>query len=121
MIDDLVKSSGNARVEVMALDLSDLSSVAAFAVSFKKRNLPLHLLITNAGVMACPQGKTKDGFELQIGTNHFGHFFLTTLLLDVLIASKPSRIVSVASLGHQFSAVNIDDINFSKPGSYVRR
>jgi len=69
-------------LEFMKLDLGDLSSVREFAKNFLEKNIPLHFLINNAGIMMVPYNKTKDGFESQLGTNHLGHFLLTNLLLD---------------------------------------
>lgn len=83
--------------EGMDLDLSDLASVRAFAAAFLARHTRLDCLINNAGVMMPPYGKTKDGFEMQLGVNHLGHFLLTLLLKDVLEKSAPSRVVCVAS------------------------
>lgn len=78
---------------------------------FKKCETKLHILMNNAGVMAIPgRQTTKDGLELQIGTNHFGHFLLTNLLLDLLKASAPARIINVSSLAHKFGQINRDDI-----------
>ncbi|XP_075469634.1 retinol dehydrogenase 12 isoform X2 [Ascaphus truei] len=74
----------------------------------------IHILINNAGVMICPYSKTEDGFEMQIGTNHFGHFLLTYLLLDLLKQSAPSRIVNVSSLAHLFGKINFDDLHSEK-------
>eukprot|EP01027_Heterolobosea_sp_BB2_P002722 GEZU01004092.1.p2 GENE.GEZU01004092.1~~GEZU01004092.1.p2 ORF type:complete len:248 (-),score=81.92 GEZU01004092.1:97-840(-) len=86
----------------MPLDLSSLDSVKQFAdMVVKQRKLPVNLLINNAGIMATPYQETKEGFELQFGTNHLGHFLLTKLLLDTLEANKPSRIVVVASDSHE--------------------
>ncbi|CAF5088224.1 unnamed protein product [Rotaria sp. Silwood1] len=73
----------------MELDLSSLQSVRDFVNRFRGRNLPINILICNAGVMACPYGKTVDGFETQFGTNHLGHFLLTTSLIPELKAGKP--------------------------------
>jgi WW domain-containing oxidoreductase len=81
----------------MQLDLSDLASVKAFAEGFLALNLPLHILINNAGIMACPKDFTKDGFEYQFGVNHLGHFLLVQLLTEKVKASAPSRIVIVSS------------------------
>lgn len=102
---------------IIRLDLGDLSSVRDFATKFKEQFSELHVLVNNAGVMAGPFNKTKDGFELQIGINHFGHFLLTELLLDVLKTSSPSRIVSVSSCFHDVAMgkkghVDLEDINF---------
>jgi NAD(P)-dependent dehydrogenase (short-subunit alcohol dehydrogenase family) len=89
--------AGSGTLEVQALDLSDLASVKRFSDAWLKSERPLHLLINNAGVMATPESKTAQGFELQLGTNHLGHFALTTELLPALERSKPARIVVVSS------------------------
>ncbi len=103
------------KVEVMALDLSDLGSIRSFAAMFKSAYPRLDLLINNAGVMAVPFMKTRDGFEMQIGTNHLGHFALTGQLFDRLQATAGSRIVNVASLAHRWTrALNLDDLNFER-------
>jgi NAD(P)-dependent dehydrogenase (short-subunit alcohol dehydrogenase family) len=99
------------------LDLSELASVRAFAAAWGDR--PLNVLINNAGVMACPQTYTKDGFEMQIGTNHFGHFLLTLLLVPALKAGakqlgRPSRVVCLSSIGHRRSPIMFEDMNFKK-------
>jgi retinol dehydrogenase-12 len=99
VIDEIKKATPGAKVEFLALDLADLASVRAAAKAFLAKNLPLHGLINNAG-LAGQRGLTKDGFELTFGTNHLGHFLFTTLLLDKLKASGPSRIVNVASEAH---------------------
>ena len=69
----------------MELDLASLASIWKFVMNFKKKGLPLHILVNNAGIMIPPYSKTEDGFELQFGVNHLGHFALTNLLLDDLI------------------------------------
>ena len=81
---------------------------------FHEAESNLDILINNAGVMACPKSYTKDGFEMQIGVNHLGHFLLTNLLMDCIIASAPSRIVVVSSSGHAFTDINKDDLNSRK-------
>jgi NAD(P)-dependent dehydrogenase (short-subunit alcohol dehydrogenase family) len=83
----------DAQLEVHELDLASLASIHAFAGSFLAQHDRLDVLIDNAGVMACPQDATLDGFEMQFGTNHLGHFLLTTLLLPALLAGTPSRVV----------------------------
>lgn len=108
----------DARLEVRALDLGDLSSVRAFAKDFLADHDALHLLINNAGVMNTPQGKTKDGFETQIGVNHLGHFLLTALLTDVLKKSAPSRVVVLSSCYHDKAMgregeIVLDDLHFA--------
>jgi len=118
VVEELKKSTNNQHIESLELDLSSLASVREFAEKFNAKKVPLNYLINNAGVMACPQGKTKDGFETQIGTNHFGHFLLTNLLIPRLIEGAPSRVVSVASSAHTFSPIRWDDINWEK-GPYT--
>jgi NAD(P)-dependent dehydrogenase (short-subunit alcohol dehydrogenase family) len=99
-----------AKVEAMPLDLANLASVRAFAESFKAKYPRLDLLLNNAGVMAIPQAKTRDGFEMQMGTNHLGHFALTGLLLDSLKAAPEPRVISVASQAHRWTiGMDLDD------------
>jgi len=90
---------GSKQVELMLLDLSDLDSVRRFVDDFRAKQLPLHILINNAGIMDPPYGLTKRGHESQFGTNHLGHFLLTTLLLDEIKEYK-ARVVTVSSLAH---------------------
>ncbi len=99
----------SADLELRSLDLASLASVRAFAASFLDHHASLQVLIANAGVMACPPGKTVDGFETQLGTNHLGHFLLTNLLTPALLAGAPSRVVVLTSFGHRFGAVDLDD------------
>ncbi len=108
------KVKQGADVAVMELDLGDLSSVRKFADNFRKQYKRLDLLINNAGVMAPPRGETADGFELQFGTNHLGHFALTLLLLDMLKRVPGSRIVTVSSGAHSFGMLDFDDLNWEK-------
>jgi NAD(P)-dependent dehydrogenase (short-subunit alcohol dehydrogenase family) len=104
--DDIQRASGNADVELLELDLSDLQSVRRCASQFLDRGLPLHLLINNAG-LAGARGKTKSGFEIAFGVNHVGHFLLNQLLEPRLRESAPARIVTVASKAH-YRAKGID-------------
>ncbi len=97
-------------VRVLELDLSDLGSVRAFADRFAREFDRLDVLINNAGVMMPPYSKTTDGFEIQMGTNHLGHFALTGQLLDLLQAADSSRIVNVSSLAHRFGEIDFDDL-----------
>jgi len=98
----------------MIVDLANLKSVREFAEKFNTGYDKLNLLINNAGVMIPPYSKTTDGFELQFGTNHLGHFSLTALLFDKLKATLNSRIVNVASMAHKYGNINFDDLNWEK-------
>src|SRR6266849_5242351 len=109
---EIVASSPTADVEVMALDLSNLASIRGFADAFHMRHQALDVLCNNAGVMAIPYRLTADGFEMQFGTNHLGHFALTGLLLDRLLATKGSRVVNVSSTGHRFGKIRFDDLQW---------
>jgi len=102
------RAAPRAEVEVGALDLADLSSVRSFAAEHRDR--PLDLLINNAGVMAVPPRRTADGFELQMGTNHLGHFALTGLLLPALLRAKAPRVVTVSSVMHWWGSLNFADL-----------
>jgi NAD(P)-dependent dehydrogenase (short-subunit alcohol dehydrogenase family) len=101
-----------AVLESLELDLASLAAVRRAAATFLARHERLHLLINNAGVMATPLQRTADGFELQLGTNHLGHFVLTCLLAPALLAGAPARIVNLSSGGHVISDVHWDDPNF---------
>jgi len=89
-----------AAVEVMEVDLASLASVRAFADAFHKQHQRLDVLCNNAGVMALPYRRTADGFEMQFGTNHLGHFALTGLLMDLLMGTPNSRVVTVSLAAH---------------------
>ena len=108
----IADESKNAAVEVMELDLSSLASVRAFAERFHSQRRELHVLVNNAGVMALPYRKTADGFEMQFGTNHLGHFALTGLLLDRLLATDGARVVTVASGAHRMGRIRFDDLQW---------
>ncbi len=108
------ESTGSRGVEVEELELGSLTSIRAFAERFLSHHDALQILVNNAGVMACPFGKTADGFELQFGTNHLGHFLLTGLLAPALLKGAPARVVSVSSRGHQMSPVVFEDIPFEQ-------
>ncbi len=105
----------DAQLEPAILDLASLASIRAFAQSFLDRSRPLDLLINNAGVMALPTRQlTADGFELQIGTNHLGHFALTGLLLPAIIAAPAARIVTVSSIAHRGGSIRLHDLNWTR-------
>ncbi|NEW46313.1 oxidoreductase [Nocardia cyriacigeorgica] len=102
----VVANEIGARAEVRRLDLADLSSVREFAASIDRADV----LINNAGVMGVPYGRTADGFEMQIGTNHLGHFALTGLLLGRIA----DRVVTVSSGAHAMGAIDLDDLNWQR-------
>ncbi len=102
-----------AEVAVMHLDLGDLASVRQFASEFTGRFDRLDILINNAGVMVPPYSKTKDGFELQFGTNHLGHFALTAHLLPIFMATPLSRVVSVSSIAARKGRINFKNLDGS--------
>ena len=112
--DGIREATGNERLEVRALELDVPDSVRAFAKGWLADHDELNLLINNAGVMACPEGRNAEGWEQQFATNHVGHFLLTALLAPALKAGAPARIVNVSSGGHRFSDVNYDDMHFEK-------
>ena len=105
-------ATGNAAVEVEELELGSVTSIRNFAERFLERHASLNILINNAGVMACPFDKTEDGFELQFGTNHLGHFLMTCLIAPALERGGPARVVSLSSRAHTMSDVFFDDVNF---------
>src|SRR5271156_349363 len=99
-------------IELVQLDLASLKSVRACADALVKAGKPFDVVIANAGVMACPQGKTSDGFETQFGTNHLGHFVFVNRIASLL--KSGSRLVNLSSAGHRFSDVDLDDPNFER-------
>src|SRR5487761_1334158 len=107
----ITASTGNRRVFVAPLDLADRASVAAFVASWDG---PLHILVNNAGIMAAPEQRTPEGWELQFATNHLGHFALTTGLRASLAAAGGARVVVVSSVGHVNGEVLFDDVNFER-------
>jgi NAD(P)-dependent dehydrogenase (short-subunit alcohol dehydrogenase family) len=101
-------------VEVIQLDLGDLDSVRQFVEDFRQRYDQLDLLTNNAGIMMPPYGKTAQGFETQFGVNHLGHFALTGLLLDLLLSTPHSRVVTVSSTSHRFGQIDFEDLHWEK-------
>ena len=100
----------DAKIEVRKLDLGSLDSIKTLPEAFSN----IDILINNAGVMACPFSKTKDNFEIQMGTNHLGHFALTGLLMPLLKMTKASRIVATSSIAHRQGNINFEDINWER-------
>ncbi|MEM8621208.1 MAG: oxidoreductase [Actinomycetota bacterium] len=111
-IDDIRASTPSAELELLELDLASLASIRAAAEQLHDAHGRIDLLINNAGVMYTTQQQTADGFEMQFGTNHLGHFAFTGLVLDQLLPVEGSRIVTVSSVGHRIlSSIDFDDIN----------
>jgi len=108
----LREENANPNVQVAPLDLANLPSVAQFARDWG--DAPLHILINNAAIMACPLARSAQGWESQFATNHLGHFALTTALLPALRRGAPSRVVALSSSGHKISGVDFDDIHFER-------
>ena len=122
-VQKIAAASPGAAVTLQELDLTSLSSVRAAADELRSKHDDIDLLINNAGVMFTPKSITKDGFELQFGTNHLGHFALTGLLLDRLLPTQGSRVVTVSSVGHRLrAAIHFDDLQwerrYSRVGAY---
>ena len=107
-----VGAKNGGGVELLALDLASLASVRAAADKLVAAGKPLDLVINNAGVMACPLMRTAEGFEMQFGTNHLGHFVLTNRISPLLRAG--ARVVALASMGHRYADVDLDDPNFER-------
>jgi NAD(P)-dependent dehydrogenase (short-subunit alcohol dehydrogenase family) len=107
--EDIAATTGNARVHAAPLDLADRASVASFVAVWEG---PLHIVVNNAGVMASPEMRTSEGWEMQFATNHFGHFALAVGLHRALAAAGGARVVSVSSGAHLLSPVVFDDIHF---------
>jgi NAD(P)-dependent dehydrogenase (short-subunit alcohol dehydrogenase family) len=108
--DLIVRRYPGAEVSLQELDLTSLESVREAANQLRAAHDRIDLLVNNAGVMMTPKSTTKDGFELQFGTNHLGHFALTGRLLDRLLATPGSRVVTVSSMGHRAGRIRFDDL-----------
>jgi NAD(P)-dependent dehydrogenase (short-subunit alcohol dehydrogenase family) len=108
---EIVETTGNSGVHVAHLDLADRGSIAGFVAAWTG---PLHVLVNNAGVMASPETRTPEGWELQFATNHLGHFALALGLREALAADGAGRIVSVSSAAHRRSPVVFEDIHFER-------
>ncbi|WP_033541686.1 oxidoreductase [Planococcus sp. CAU13] len=113
-LNEILRLHPEAKVEIRKLDVADLSSVRAFAHGILRDFESLDRLINNAGVMIPPYSKTKDGFEMQFGSNHLGHFALTALLLPLLLKTPESRIVTIGSLAHNRGAIDFNNLDGSK-------
>ncbi|XP_070708800.1 retinol dehydrogenase 11 [Pempheris klunzingeri] len=117
---DIMREVKGAKVVARQLDLADTKSICQFAENIYNTEKTLHYLINNAGVAMCPYGTTADGFEMQFGVNHLGHFFLTFLLLDLLKHSAPSRVINLSSTAHTMGKIQFDDLSGEKDYHPVR-
>ncbi len=113
-VDQVLAARPSGRASLAVLDLSDLGSVAAFAAKFTASNERLDLLVNNAGVMIPPLGRTRQGFELQFGTNHLGHFALAGRLLPLVLRTAGARIVVVSSGAQNWGRIDFDDLNWER-------
>lgn len=111
---DIRRTTGNSNVIVLQCDLASLESIQKFAADLLRREQHIDILINNAGIMMTNADHTTvEGFEMQIGVNHLGHFLLTNLLLDKIKKSRPARIVNVSSLAYKYGRMNFNDINMT--------
>jgi len=114
-VKEIQESVHNAQIRVLQLDIGSLNSIRQFASEFDQLHRSLDILLLNAGVMATPYSKTVDGFEIQFGTNHLGHFYLTHLLMGKLTEAAPNaRVVCVSSAAHRSQAVDFNDLGAEK-------
>src|SRR3954447_25054654 len=119
--DLIARAHPGASVAIQELDLTSLESIRSAADQLRSDHDSIDLLINNAGVMFTPKSTTKDGFELQFGTNHLGHFAFTGLLLDRVLAAPGSRVVTVSSVGHRFArGIRFDDPQWEREYNRVR-
>ncbi|MFT4679982.1 MAG: NAD(P)-dependent dehydrogenase (short-subunit alcohol dehydrogenase family) [Litorivivens sp.] len=109
---EILQNIPTAKIEIRSLDLGSLDSIKAFSVGILEEWKNLDVLINNAGVMMCPFSKTKDGFEIQMGTNHLGHYALTGLLMPLLKSTKGSRIVATSSVAHKTGNIDFEDLSW---------
>ncbi|PCJ16094.1 MAG: short-chain dehydrogenase [Gammaproteobacteria bacterium] len=109
-----IAAKDRGEIHIEELDLASLSSIKRFAESFKQKHTALDILCNNAGVMALPLCRTAEGFEMQIGTNHLGHFALTSHLLPLIIATPNARVMNVSSGFHTIGHIRLDDLNWHK-------
>jgi len=120
--EEILKQVPDAQLDIIKIDLSELSSVRNFAKTFLAKYDSLDLLINNAGVMMPPYQQTKDGLELQMAANYFGHFLLTGLLIEIITKTENSRIISLSSIAHKNASINFKDMQsekkYSKFGAY---
>lgn len=117
--EQILTENSQARINIMELDLADLNSVQRFAHNFKKEHSKLNILMNNAGVMTVPYDDIKNGKQSQMGTNHFGHFALTGLLLDIIKDTPKSRVVATSSLAYKQGKMDFDNLLFERQNGYT--
>ncbi|GFR02941.1 hypothetical protein TNCT_257571 [Trichonephila clavata] len=113
-VKDICKSVTKPNLVVKQLDLASFASIKKFSEDILENERYIHILINNAGLAGCKWSETEDGFEMQFGVNHLGHFLLTNLLLDRIKESAPARIVNVSSVAHIFGSIDFNDINLKQ-------
>lgn len=111
---EIIKQFPDSKLDIKKLELNSLKSIQSFSEAIKSNHDRLDILINNAGVMACPFSKTVDGFEIQMGVNHLGHFALTGHLMPLLKKTSDARIVATSSIAHKQGNINFNDINWAK-------
>ena len=114
VVSEIRKEYANVKIDIRKLDLGSLDSISSFAKGVLENYKKLDILINNAGIMMCPYSKTKNGFEIQMGTNNLGPFALTGLLMTLLMSTKNARIVSTSSVAHNQGNIDFTDINWEK-------
>jgi len=114
VVQEIKMHQPNVQIDIKEMDLSSLASVTHFAKGVLAEYERLDVLINNAGIMACPYDKTREGYEIQMGTNHLGHFALTGLLMPLLEKTKNARIVATSSIGHRMGNIDFSDINWEQ-------
>ena len=114
VVKEILSEFPSSKIDIISLDLNNLESISSFDEKFNNDYKKLDVLINNAGIMMCPYSKTKDGFEIQMGTNHMGHFALTGLLMPILLNTSDSRVVTTSSIAHRAGNINFDDLNWEK-------
>lgn len=118
--EEVIQKSSSTDVDLMLCDLASMASIHQFAEDFKQRYSNLHILINNAGVITPKRQTSEDGFELQFAVNHLGHFLLTGLLLPLLTASAPARVINVSSGAHKVGIINFRDLQLEKSYTLIK-